>query len=150
MAGSVRRRYAVRTLLMNTALLPELERIIPVDRILTQAEDLLAYSYDGTPMMQQKPEAVVFATTPEEVAAVLRFANEKGTPVVTRGSGTGLSAGSVPVAGALVLCLARMNRILEFDTANLTMLVEPGVINADIQARAESEGLFYPPDPGSM
>jgi glycolate oxidase len=150
MAGSVRRRYATRILLMNTALLPELERIIPVDRILTQAEDLLAYSYDGTPMMQQQPDAVVFATTPEEVAAVLRFANERGTPVVTRGSGTGLSAGSVPVAGALVLCLARMNRILEFDTANLTMLVEPGVINADVQARAESEGLFYPPDPGSM
>jgi glycolate oxidase len=134
---------------MSTALLPELARILPSDRIATEAEDLVAYSYDGTPLFSQKPEAVVFPTSVEEVAAILRLANENGTPVVTRGSGTGLSAGAVPISGSIVLCLARMNRILELDTANLNMMVEPGVINMEIATKAESVGLFYPPDPGS-
>jgi glycolate dehydrogenase FAD-linked subunit len=69
---------------------------------------------------------------------------------VTRGAGTGLSGGSIPAPEGIVLCLARMNRILELDTENLTILVEPGVINNDVAMKADSAGLFYPPDPGSM
>jgi glycolate oxidase len=134
----------------NTNIVSELSRYFPPQDILTKPEDLMAYSYDGTPMMQQLPLAVVFATTPEQVSTVLWLATESGTPVVTRGSGTGLSAGSVPLPGSIVLCLARMNRILELDTENLTILVEPGVINMDVANAAEAVGLFYPPDPGSM
>jgi glycolate oxidase len=128
----------------------DIRRAFPTDAVITQQEDLMAYSYDGTPILQQLPICVVFARTPQEVATVLRLATEHGTPVVTRGSGTGLSGGSVPLPGSIVLCLARMNRILELDTENLQILVEPGVINNEVATKAESVGLFYPPDPGSM
>jgi glycolate oxidase len=70
--------------------------------------------------------------------------------VVTRGSGTGLSGGSIPVPGCIVLCTVRMNRILEVDAKNLTMLVEPGVTTLHVAEAAEKAGLFYPPDPGSI
>jgi len=70
--------------------------------------------------------------------------------VVTRGSGTGLSGGSVPSGDCIVLCTVKMERILEVDAANLTMTVEPGVTTIQIAEAAEKAGLFYPPDPGSM
>jgi glycolate oxidase len=69
---------------------------------------------------------------------------------VTRGSGTGLSGGSLPVDGGIVLCTVRMNRLLELDPANLTLTCEPGVTTLQIAEAAERAGLFYPPDPGSM
>jgi glycolate oxidase len=96
------------------------------------------------------PGCVVFATTTEQVAAILKVANETKTPVVTRGSGTGLSGGSLPCPDCIVLCLAKMDRILELDRANLTLLVEPGVTTLAIADAAANAGLFYPPDPGSM
>jgi FAD/FMN-containing dehydrogenase len=135
---------------MNSALMAGLRRSLPPDQLISEPEDLYTYSYDGTPILKTLPEGVVFATTVEEVASVLRLATEYRTPIVTRGSGTGLSGGSIPVPGSVVLCLSRMNRILELDADNLTLLVEPGVINQDAGMCAESVGLFYPPDPGSM
>src|SRR5690606_8158228 len=99
---------------------------------------------------KQRPLVVVFPRSPEEVAAILKLAAEHGTPVVTRGSGTGLSGGSVPVAGCIVLCLLKLDRILELDTANLTLLAETGVVTQTIFEQADAAGLFYPPDPGSM
>jgi glycolate oxidase len=84
------------------------------------------------------------------VSFALILAREHGAPVVTRGSGTGLSGGSVPLAGCIVLCLAQMDRILEVDTANLTLRAEAGAITQNIYEAANAAGLFYPPDPGSM
>ena len=84
------------------------------------------------------------------MAAILLLANQTKTPVVTRGSGTGLSGGSLPVPNCIVLCLAKMDRILELDEANLTLLAEAGAITQAISDRAAATGLFYPPDPGSM
>src|SRR4051812_30256854 len=107
--------------------LVELRRIAGTPNVLTAQEDLLPYSFDGTAALRQMPGAVVFATTTEQVAAILKLANQTKTPVVTRGSGTGLSGGSLPVADCVVLCLVKMAKILELDRANLTMLVEPGV-----------------------
>ena len=86
---------------MNANIVSELSRCFPPEDLLTKPEDLMAYSYDGTPMMQQVPMAVAFATTPEQVATVLRLATENGSAVLTRGSGTGLSAGSVPLPGSI-------------------------------------------------
>lgn len=114
------------------------------------AEELLAYSYDGTAALQALPAAIVFPVNTDQVSAVMKFAFEHQTPVVTRGSGTGLSGGSVPVKGCLILCLTKMNRILEVDDENLTLLAEAGAITADIANAATACGLFYPPDPGSM
>jgi glycolate oxidase len=128
----------------------ELRGIVGVDEVLTEPEDLIPYSFDGTAALQAMPGCVAFAHTTEQVAAILRVANDTKTPVVTRGSGTGLSGGSLPVQDCIVLCLAKMNRILEVDRANLTMLVEAGVTTLEVAEAAEAAGLFYPPDPGSM
>jgi glycolate oxidase len=127
-----------------------LSAIFPPDRILTEKEDLVPYAFDGTAAILQMPDVVVFAMTPEEVSQVLKLAGEKNFPVVTRGSGTGLSGGSVPVPGGVVLCLSRMNRILEVDAKNLTLTAESGATTLSIAEAAEKLGLFYPPDPGSM
>lgn len=131
-------------------ILGPLREMLGNDQVLTSQEDLIAYSLDGTAAMQQLPGAVVFATTTEQVSQILRLANQTKTPVVTRGSGTGLSGGSLPCPDCLVLCLARMNRLLELDRANLTLLVEPGVTTLAVAEAAAGAGLFYPPDPGSM
>ena len=130
--------------------LNQLRQIVGAEAVLTEPEDLIPYSFDGTAAMRQMPSCIVFAQTTEQVAAVLKLANETKTPVVTRGSGTGLSGGSLPSQDCVVLCLVKMNRILELDCANLTMLVEPGVTTLQIADAATGAGLFYPPDPGSM
>lgn len=135
---------------LSTELITRLASIVGAENVLTSKEDLIAYSFDGTAAMQQLPGCVVFATTTEHVANVLKLANETKTPLVTRGSGTGLSGGSLPSADCLVLCLVKMDRILELDRANLTVLVEPGVTTLAVSDAATAAGLFYPPDPGSM
>ncbi|PWU16830.1 MAG: glycolate oxidase subunit GlcD [Verrucomicrobia bacterium] len=127
-----------------------LTRIAGAANVLTKQEDLIPYSFDGTAALRQMPGCVVLVTMREEVAAVLKVANETKTAVVTRGSGTGLSGGSLPTPDCIVLCLARMNRILELDRANLTLLAEPGATTQAIADAASAAGLFYPPDPGSM
>jgi glycolate oxidase len=126
-------------------LLPDLARVVSDRNVLTQPEDLIPYSFDGTAALQQLPACVVFATTTEQVASVLTLANQTKTPVVTRGSGTGLSGGSVPVPGCLVLCLAKMDRILELDRANLTVMAEAGATTQAISDAAAATGFFYHP-----
>lgn len=131
-------------------ILSELRTRIGAASVLTQVEDLIPYSFDGTAAISQMPGAVVFARSVADVVTVLEIATRERIPVVTRGSGTGLSGGSLPSPGCLVLCTVHMNRILEVDRANLTMLVEPGVTTLQVAEAAAAVGLFYPPDPGSM
>lgn len=119
-------------------------------RCLTSKEDLIPYSFDGTAQLSQMPLAVLFPETMAEVSSILKWASREKVPVVTRGSGTGLSGGSVPVDGSIVVCTARMNRILEVDAKNLTLRAQSGAITQEIAVEAERVGLFYPPDPGSM
>lgn len=128
----------------------ELRERLGADQVLTQPEDLIPYSFDGTAALQQLPRCVVFVRSAADVSAVLAVAQRTHTPVVTRGSGTGLSGGSLPVRECIVLCTVRMNRILEVDRANLTMSVEPGATTLQVAEAAAAVGLFYPPDPGSM
>jgi glycolate oxidase len=130
-------------------LIAELRRQLGAERVLTEREDLAVYAYDGTAMLRQEPSCIVFPRTTAEVADCVRAAREARTPIVTRGSGTGLSGGSVPVAGCIVLCLTDMNRILEVDPRNLTIGAEAGAITQAIDDAAAEHGLFYPPDPGS-
>ena len=135
---------------MNDEITDRLRAFLKDDQILTADEDLDVYSFDGTAMLRQRPQCVVLPETAEEVSQVLALANAKKVPVVTRGSGTGLAGGSVPVDGCIVLCLVRLNRIVELDAKNLVMVVEPGVLTQDIADAASAAGLFYPPDPGSI
>lgn len=127
-----------------------LKRFAGERHVLTEREDLIPYGFDGTAALKARPGAVVFPHSTEEVAACVRLARAAGVPVVTRGSGTGLSGGSVPIEGCLVLCVARMDRILELDVKNLTLHAQCGAITKEIDDTAQAAGLFYPPDPGSM
>src|SRR5262245_17688729 len=126
------------------------ERIVGQKNLLVSKEDLIPYSFDGTAAMSQMPGCVLFVENTQQVGDLLKEANRLKTPVVTRGSGTGLSGGSLPSANCIVMCTVRMDRILELDKANLTMLVEPGVTTLAVADAATAAGLFYPPDPGSM
>src|SRR6266496_2564888 len=130
--------------------LDALRRVLGPEEVLTMKEDLIPYSFDGTAAMQQMPGCVVFVRDAQQIRGVLRIAYETRTPVVTRGSGTGLSGGSLPSADCIVLCTVKMDKIIELDRANLTLLTEPGVTTLQIAEAAAGAGLFYPPDPGSM
>jgi glycolate dehydrogenase FAD-linked subunit len=135
---------------LTNALIPDLQRLLGAENVLIAKEDLIPYSFDGTAALKQLPEAVIFPRKTSEVSSVLRMANASKTPVVTRGAGTGLSGGSLPTPGCLVLCLAKMDKIVELDRANLTLLAEAGVSTLEIADAATAADLFYPPDPGSM
>ncbi len=130
--------------------LEELRSIVGPTLVLTSKEDLIPYSFDGTAAISQMPGCVAFVRSAADVVAILKLAQRTKTPVVTRGSGTGLSGGSLPSQDCIVLCTVRLDRILEVDRANLTMLVEPGVTTLQVADAATAIGLFYPPDPGSM
>jgi glycolate oxidase len=135
---------------LAASLLDELRRVTAANQVLTAEEDLIPYAFDGTAALKQRPAAVVFARSTREVVDILKIAHRDRLPVVTRGSGTGLSGGSLPAPDSLVLCLAKLNQRVEVDRANLTLLADAGVTTAAIAEAADRAGLFYPPDPGSM
>ncbi|PLR97869.1 glycolate oxidase subunit GlcD [Bacillus sp. T33-2] len=110
----------------------------------------LVYSYDATPNFQSMPDAVVSPRNTEEISQIVKICNEYRIPIVPRGSGTNLCAGTCPTEGGIVLLFKHMNKILEIDEENLTATVQPGVITLDLINAVEAIGLFYPPDPSSM
>lgn len=118
--------------------------------VVSEPEDLLTLGYDSTPELSGTPDVAVYPTDLEGLVAAMEFARNEGLPITPRGSGTGLSGGSVPARGGMVLCLNRMNKIVEIDEANLTATVEPGVVTLDLFNAVAEKGLFYPPDPGSQ
>jgi glycolate oxidase len=128
----------------------QLRELLGSKNVLSELIDLIPYGFDGTAALSRTADVVVLPDTSEQVQALVRWASQEKIPLVTRGSGTGLSGGSVPVEGGIVLCLTKLNRILNVDAENLTLLTEPGVITQSILEAAEKHGLFYPPDPSSM
>lgn len=134
----------------DQALVETLRGIVGAENVLTEPIDLEPYAFDGTAAIKQRPGCVVFPRESSRVAPCVYAATTAGVPLVTRGSGTGLSGGSVPLDGCVVLGLNHLDKILEIDTANLTMRVEPGVITMHVDQHAAAHGLFYPPDPGSQ
>ncbi len=128
----------------------DLVNLLGRENVLTEREDLIPYSFDATAAMKQMPRVVAFPRTAAEVSGILKLAARHKVPVVARGSGTGLSGGSVPAPSSLVLCLVRMDRIVELDARNFTVRAQAGVLTQAIYDAADAAGLFYPPDPGSM
>jgi len=118
------------------------------ENLLTDPADRYPYGYDNS-RRQALPEAVVFATSTEQVSAVVRACNAHGAPLLARGRGTGTAGGTVPLRGGVVLTLERMDRILAVDAANRIMRVEAGVTNQAVQDAAGEQGFFWPPDPTS-
>jgi glycolate oxidase len=131
-------------------LVRDLSAIIDPARVLHSREHLITYGYDGTAAMGGTAAVVAMAQTTDEVRRIVSYAAEHRVPIVGRGSGTGLSGGSIPTPGCIVLCLTLMDKVLELDEKNLTILVECGVITAKVAELADAAGLLYPPDPGSM
>jgi glycolate oxidase len=106
------------------------------------------YAHDELHSLVAVPEVLVEAVSTAEVAAVMRYAAAEGIPVTARGQGTGLVGGAVCMHGGIMLSLQKMNRILELDTKNMVLTVEPGVLLMEIAEFLAPSGLFYPPDPG--
>src|SRR5579859_395402 len=135
--------------MLDEAILKELRAIVGPAQVHDQPGQLVAYSIDGT-FAQNPPDAAVTPATTEEVAQIVKLAAREGLPLLPRGAGTSLAGGAIPIGGGILLSLARMNRILEIDTANAVATVQPGVVTAELQAAVEELGLFYPPDPASL
>ena len=117
---------------------------------ITNRTGLRTYECDGLLGYRIRPRIVVLPATTEEGAACVRLAREHGLPIVPRGAGTGLSGGSLPAEGGIVIGLARMTRILDVDLPNRRMRVQPGVINLDISKALAPLGYYYAPDPSSQ
>ena len=134
---------------MSSSFRESVARAVGVDHIRGDDASRAAYAADALGQAHL-PDLVVLPTTAAEIAEVARLCTEHRVPLVVRGAGTGYTGGAVPTRGGIVLSLERMNRILEIDEVNLLAVVEPNVINADLQRAVERVGLFYPPDPASL
>ena len=134
---------------MHSGVIPELEKLLSADAVLSKPADLLMYEYDGS-VEQARPEVVVFPRTTEQVVAIVNLAQRTQTPIVGRGAGTGLSGGALARKGGIMMVFARMNKILELDLPNQRAVVQPGVVNLDLTRAVEHAGLFFAPDPSSQ
>jgi glycolate oxidase len=133
---------------MQTEIIQQLQAIVGAEHVTTAREVVIENSQDA--LKQVFPaDAIVFPRTAEEIAAIMRLANEHRFYVTARGGGVGYTGGAVPVRGGVVLATKRLNQILEINKADLVAVTEPGVTNYELQKAAEAEGLFYPPDPAS-
>ncbi|HJB70698.1 MAG TPA: FAD-binding oxidoreductase, partial [Candidatus Flavonifractor avistercoris] len=107
------------------------------------------FSHDEMPIYgKAMPEVVAECLTTEEVAAVMKLCNENRVPVTPRGAGTGLTGGAVAIHGGVVLSTTKMNKILSYDTENMVVRVQAGVLLNDLAEDAAKQGFLYPPDPG--
>ncbi|WP_345241625.1 glycolate oxidase subunit GlcD [Pontibacillus salipaludis] len=128
----------------------KLKSIVGNENYQDSNEMKLVYSYDATPNFQSLPDAIVTPRNTKEVSELLKTCNEYQIPIVPRGSGTNLAAGTCPTNGGIVLLFNHMKDIIEIDEDNLTVTVQPGVITLDMVNAVEEKGFFYPPDPSSM
>ena len=132
----------------TSGLINALSRLIGKENVLYALEDRICYAYDGS---KQKyiPDVVVRPCSTQHVSSILQFANEHEIPVYSRGAGSGLTGGAVPVKGGIVVDFTQMNHILEIIPEDLTATVEPGVVTQTLQNEVAKYKLFYPPDPAS-
>ncbi len=135
---------------MRAELIQQLRDIVGKDCVVADETELLVYECDALTLFKRKPDAVVFATTTEQVAAIVRLAHQHRIPFIPRGSGTGLSGGATAIEGGIVIELQRMNKILSIDTENRIAVVQPGVVNLHISHAVAPFGLYYAPDPSSQ
>ncbi|MEA3315740.1 MAG: FAD-linked oxidase C-terminal domain-containing protein, partial [Campylobacterota bacterium] len=123
--------------------------IVGKENIHSDKAHLIAYCYDAT-KTRFEPDAVIFPRDEEDVSKILSYCNEHKIVIVPRGAGSGFTGGALPSKQGIILSLERhMNKILEIDMQNMVAVVQPGVVNMQLQKRAEEVGLFYPPDPAS-
>jgi len=123
--------------------------VLPDLKISIEPEDLICYGFDASGL-EGYPSAIVWPKNTGEVIKIMRYAYQNEIPVIPRGAGTGMTGGSIPLKGSIVLSFEKMNKLIELDSNNLNVIVEPGMINGRLQRELEYLGFFYPPDPTSM
>ena len=133
---------------MEKRVIDEIVKIVGQENVRASLEERQCYSYDAR-TDGVVPDLIVFPSSADDVSRILVLANTHRIPVIPRGSGTGLTGGSIPVSGGIVLSFTRMSKILEIDPKNLIAVVEPGVVTFILQEEVAKQGLFYPPDPAS-
>jgi D-lactate dehydrogenase (cytochrome) len=126
-----------------------LKTLVPDDRLSTGESVLDLHAKDQSQHAAVRPEAVIWPLTAEEVAAVVKYANDNRIPIVGWGSGSSLEGNPIPVEGGIVLDFAQMNRIMDIRAEAFQADVEPGVIYQDLNEKLRHTGLFFPPDPGA-
>ncbi|SDJ99866.1 glycolate oxidase subunit GlcD [Sediminibacillus albus] len=128
----------------------QLTAIVGPENFADSKASQLVYSFDATPQFQAMPDAIVSPRNKVEVAEVVKCCSQHRIPLVPRGSGTNLSAGTTPQQGGIVLLFKHLDQIVEIDEENLTITTQPGVNTLELIEAVEAKGLFYPPDPSSM
>ncbi len=136
--------------MLSPVFITRLRALVPAHCLLIEREDLVPFESDGLSAYRNTPDVVVLPESEAQVAAILVLCHSAGVAVVARGAGTGLAAGALPVDGAVLLVLARLNRIKRIDPLARTAVVEPGVRNLAISEAAAQYGLYYAPDPSSQ
>ena len=139
-----------KILARRDAIVAGLAALVPPNCLITSFDERRAFETDALSAYRRVPLAVVLPRTTQEVAAVLKFCHEEQVKVVPRGAGTSLSGGAIPQEDAVVVGIAKLNRILGIDYANRTMRVEAGVTNLAITEAIMAQGFFYAPDPSSQ
>ena len=135
--------------MLETKHIEALAAIVGKENIYSDKAHLIAYAYDAT-RTRFEPDAVLFPRHEEDVSRILVYCNHHRITLTPRGAGSGFTGGALPTNGGIILAMEKhMNKILEIDTQNMVAVVQPGVINMDLQKAVEEVGLFYPPDPAS-
>jgi len=123
--------------------------LVTEDNIYSDKAHLIAYSYDAT-RTRYEPDAVIFPRDEEDICNILKYCNKHRIIITPRGAGSGFTGGALPASGGVILAFEKhMNKIIEIDMQNMIAIVQPGVVNMDLQKAVEEVGLFYPPDPAS-
>ncbi len=123
--------------------------MVGAENIYDDKAHMIAYSYDAT-RTRYEPDAVIFPRDEQDVSNILKYCNDNLIIITARGAGSGFTGGALPANGGIILAMEKhMNKILEIDTENMVAVVQPGVVNMDLQKHVEALGLFYPPDPAS-
>ena len=135
---------------LSSQILAELVAVVGPENAIHNADELLVYECDGYVIEKQIPDVVVFPRSTEDVVALVKVCNRHNVPFVPRGAGTSLAGGTLAVGGGVMICLTRMNRILEIDTRDRYAVVEPGVVNVWLTRALAGSGFHYAPDPSSQ
>jgi glycolate oxidase len=136
--------------MVSKEVLARFSSVVGEDNCWHEPADLALYSFDSSVEAPAAPDFVVRPQTTEQVAAIAKLCHEHGIPLITRGSGTNLSGGTIAVDGGCVLLMTLMNKVLEVNVEDMYAVVQAGAVTADVAAAVKQSGLFYPPDPGSQ
>ncbi|HLQ44411.1 MAG TPA: FAD-binding protein, partial [Planctomycetaceae bacterium] len=135
---------------LSQELISQLRELVGDNGLLFKPEELLVYECDGYTVEKKAPDVVVFPTSCEQVAAIVRLCNERNVPFIPRGAGTSLAGGTLPVGGGVMITLTKMKRIIEVNLRDRYAVVEPGVVNLHLTNHLKDTGYHYAPDPSSQ